>query len=94
MDNNELIKYTVGNLDKDNPGEYNELASFEKVLPGEDFSASGFKWNGKTFACGMSGVLLCITYCGVVGVACGPGAPACATICDAICGAAFVVACM
>lgn len=92
--NEEIIKYTVGTITNDNPEVYNELASYEKAKETEgDFAASGFKWNGKSFACGMSGVLACITYCGVVGMACGPGAPACGTVCDLVCGAAFAYAC-
>ncbi|MDQ0216867.1 putative immunity protein/bacteriocin [Oikeobacillus pervagus] len=90
----ELIKYTVGTITNENPEKFNELVSYEKVKDTEgDFTASDFKWNGKSFACGLSGVFACITYCGVVGLACGPGAAACGTVCDLACGAAFAYAC-
>ncbi|MGG0419795.1 putative immunity/bacteriocin fusion bifunctional protein [Priestia aryabhattai] len=94
LENNKLIKYEIGKVTNDNPNEFQSLVSYEKSKKVEgDFSASGFKWNGKSFACGMSGVLACITYCGVVGMACGPGAAACGTVCDVVCGSAFAYAC-
>lgn len=92
-ENNELIKYEVGTISNDNPEEYNSSLSYEKSKANGDFSASDFKWNGQSFACGMTGVFACITYCGVVGLACGPGAAACGTVCDLVCGAAFAFAC-
>ncbi|MGZ0879990.1 putative immunity/bacteriocin fusion bifunctional protein [Priestia megaterium] len=94
LDHHKLIKYEIGKVTNDNPNEFQSLVSYEKSKKQEgDFSASGFKWNGKSFACGMSGVITCITYCGVVGLACGPGAGACGTVCDLACGAAFAYAC-
>ena len=91
----ELIKYEVGTVTHDNPQEYNSLLSFEKSKTEEgDFTASGFKWNGQSFACSMSGVFACMTYCGVVSAACGPGYPECGAVCDLACGAAFAFACM
>lgn len=90
---NELIKYEIGTITNDNPEKYNSLLSYEKSKANGDFSASGFKWNGQSFACSMTGVFACITYCGVVGLACGPGAAACGTVCDLVCGAAFAYAC-
>ena len=90
----EIIKYTVGTVTNADPEKYNELVAYEKAKKVEgDFSASGFTFNGKSFACSMTGVFTCVVYCGVVGMACGPGAPACGTICDIVCGAAFAYGC-
>ncbi|UOB98928.1 MULTISPECIES: putative immunity/bacteriocin fusion bifunctional protein [Bacillus cereus group] len=86
---NKVIKYEVGKVTKEEPKKYNSIVSYEKSKE----IKSGFKFNGQSFACGMSGVFACITYCGVVGLACGPAAGACGTTCDLVCGAAFAYAC-
>lgn len=55
-----------------------------------NISTQDWEWNGKTFACGMTGVFACIQYCGVwtlVNPYVGAG-------CDIVCNAAMVVACM
>lgn len=72
--NNIIVNYNIAN-DDDNGGEISTL---------------DFKWNGQTFVCGMSGVFLCIQYCGVWTLI-NPGA---GVICDIACGAAFTIACM
>ncbi|MCY8517504.1 putative immunity/bacteriocin fusion bifunctional protein [Bacillus atrophaeus] len=56
--------------------------------PGQ-MSTQGFSWSGKSFACGMLGVLACINYCGVVTLAFPPAGVAC----DVVCGAAMAAAC-
>lgn len=49
-----------------------------------------FNFNGKAFACGMTGFLACVQYCGVWGLATGPVGGG---VCSAICNTAFVAAC-
>lgn len=77
-----LINY---NIAKENVKE-----NADKADKADKITTFSFKWNGKTFACGMSGILLCMQYCGVWALV-HPGA---GFVCDLACNTAFVIACM
>ncbi|MCO4338802.1 putative immunity/bacteriocin fusion bifunctional protein [Staphylococcus agnetis] len=51
--------------------------------------ASSFKFAGKSFACGMGGVLACGHYCGIWAIV----NPIAGGTCGAVCGTAFTAAC-
>ncbi|WP_373894738.1 putative immunity/bacteriocin fusion bifunctional protein [Virgibacillus natechei] len=74
--------------------ETNEVSDTEELIQytgsDGDVSTQDWEWNGKTFACGMAGVLACIQYCGVWTIV-HPGAGA---ACDIVCNTAMVIACM
>lgn len=51
---------------------------------------NSFNFNGKAFACGMTGFLACVQYCAIWGLATGPVG---AGVCSAVCNTAFIAAC-
>lgn len=54
------------------------------------FSTMGFKFDGKSFTCGMVGYLACAQYCAVWGLGTGPVG---AGVCGALCTTAMTAAC-
>jgi len=48
-----------------------------------------FEFNGRSFACSMTGLFACISYCGIWHLV----NPAAGITCDILCGGAFAFAC-
>lgn len=90
---NEQIGVIYGEeRDKANPDEVKEIISYNDYdeINNSEIGTYDFEWNGKAFACNMTGVFACIQFCGVWHFV---NLPAGIT-CDIACGGAFAIACM
>lgn len=85
----DMIDLSVVHIDEDQ--NFSLIFDYKNYLVGNgmDYSANDFNFNGKSFACSLTGVFACISYCGIWHVV----NPAVGVGCDILCGGAFAFAC-
>ncbi len=85
----DMIDLSVVHIDEDL--NFSLIFDYKNYLVGNgmDYSANDFNFNGKSFACSLTGVFACISYCGIWHVV----NPAIGVGCDILCGGAFAFAC-
>lgn len=85
-------KRTINNDKKNTKNEIDteELIQYTNSDSDVNTLAKSWEWNGKTFACGMTGLLACIQFCGVWAMV----NPGIGIACDIVCNTAMIIACM
>lgn len=89
LKNKKMIDLSVVHIDEDQ--NFSLVLDYKNysIGNGMDYSANDFTFNGKSFACSLTGVFACVSYCGIWHIV----NPAIGVGCDLLCGGAFAFAC-